>query len=491
MAAEGFASRALPYNHGSVDPLTSPQFRAQLHRLQHWLIPTEAEHDPSPTRRVWLLIVYTIRRWMFTDRCSSLASGLALQTLLSVVPTVGVILFIIGKLDPSFGIQFISQIAYALGPETTRAGELAEALVALAGGVNIQELGRWGLLIVIVLAFLLFSTLEKTVNEIWRVSRSRTLIAKFTMFYTLASLGPVVVFYSLAQPVLARIGTLAITPIVTSGIGLILLNRFLPNQTVRWRAAVIGGLLSAALFEFGKVAFGQYLSLVALHTYQGIYGSLAILPVFVVWAYLSWMIVLLGAEITFVVHHVTSVAREGYVQPSYRVQRRLLPSPGRTAARLLLAIADNFDRRGEAKSAVEPGKDDPNALAGHSVGLTVDGLNERFDIGLAPIVAITDQLETTGFIVAIGNEQGYVPGRPLEQINLVEIIHMFDGGDMSDVRADALAELFESLDEIMQRKLGDLSFRELVDLERARREGRPPEPSRGRRLPKASGERNS
>lgn len=463
-----------------MDLLTAKSFRARLNRLQHWLIPTEPEHEPGPGRRVWLLGVYTIRRWLFSDHCSSLASGLALQTLLSVVPTVGVILFFIGKLDPSFGTRFITQVAHALGPDSYRADELAEALVELAAGVDIQALGRWGLLVVVVLAFLLFSTLEKTVNEIWRVSRKRTLIAKFTMFYTLASLGPIVVFYSLAQPVLARIGSLAITPMITSGIGLVLLNRYLPNQTVRWRAALFGGLISAALFEFGKVAFGNYLSLVAIHTYEGIYGSLAILPVFVVWAYLSWMIVLLGTEITFVVHHLSSVAREGYVQPSHQVQRKLLPSPGRTAARLLLAIADNFDRRAELEASREQDDEDPTR-PNNRFALSVDALNERFDIGLAPIVAITDQLEAAGLIVAIGNDQRYVPGRPLEQIELGAVIHMFDGGDMKAVRADALAELFEELDAVLARKIGGISFRELVDMERARREGRPYDPRRGRR----------
>jgi YihY family inner membrane protein len=459
------------YNPAGVESLPPTKtLRAQLHRLQHWLIPTEPEHEPSASRRIWLLCVYTVRRWLFTDRCSALASGLALQTLLSVVPTVGVILFFIGRLDPSFGTKFITQIAYALGPETTRAGELADALIGIASGVNIQELGRWGLLVVVVLAFLLFSTLEKTINEIWRVSRSRTLVAKFTMFYTLASLGPIVVFYSLAQPVLAQIGSMAITPIITSGLGLVLLNRFLPNQTVRWRAAAIGGLTSAALFEFGKVAFGEYLSLVAIHTYEGIYGSLAILPVFVVWAYLSWMLVLLGSEITFVVHHLPSVAREGYVQPSHRAHQGLLPAPGRTAARLLLAIADNFDRRAELDALPRDYDDDPSKRA---QGLTVEALNERYDIGLAPIVAITDRLETEGLIVAIGNEQGYVPGRPLDQIDLGAVIHMFDGGDMKSARDDALAALFEELDGMLERKIGGMRFLDLVEMERARREGRP------------------
>nr|WP_255216570.1 YihY/virulence factor BrkB family protein [Pseudenhygromyxa sp. WMMC2535] len=417
------------------------------------------------------MIVYTVRRWLFTDRCSALASGLTLQTMLSVVPTVGVTVFFISKLDPSFGNRFVRQTAFALSPETERADEIANALVDLAGGVNIQDLGRWGLLVVVVLAFLLFSTLEKTVNQIWRVSRNRSLIAKFTMFYTLASLGPIVVFYSLAQPVLARVGTLAITPVVTTSCGLILVNRFLPNQTVRWRAAVVGGLISAALFEFGKIAFGHYLSMVAINTYEGIYGSLAILPVFVVWAYVSWLIVLLGAETTFVVHHLSAVAREGYVQPSHRVQRRLLPAPGRTAARLLLAIADNYDRSAELRRAHSRGEDE-NPDTRRPVGMSVDALNERFQIGLAPIAAITDQLEQAGLIVPLSHDQGYVPGLPLEQIELARVLHMFDGGDVKAARMDPLAELFEELDQSQQRKIGELDFRQLVDMERARREGR-------------------
>lgn len=453
--------------------------RSRLARLQSWLFPTEPEHDPPPTRRLWLLFVYTVRRWLFTDHCSALASSLTLQTMLSVVPIVGVILFFIGKLDPGFGTRFIEQIAYALGPDSERAGALADGLVSLALGVNIEELGRWGLLIVVVLAFLLFSTLEKTINQLWRVSRSRTLIAKFTMFYTLASLGPVIVFYSLAQPILSRIGSLAITPVVTSSIGLILLNRYLPNQTVRWRAAIIGGLLSAALFEFGKIAFGRYLSLIAISTYEGIYGSLAILPVFLVWAYLSWMILLLGTETTFVVHHRSLVAREGYVQPSHRVQQRMLPSPGRTAARLLLAIADNYDRRADL-AAEDLARDDEVVPKQHAVGMTVEALNERFDIGLAPIVALIDQLERAGLIVALGNDHGYIPGRPLQKIELAATIQMFDGGDMQAARADVLANLFEELDEVIARKIGGLDFRELVDMERAKREERPYERRRTR-----------
>jgi DNA-binding IscR family transcriptional regulator len=167
------------------------------------------------------------------------------------------------------------------------------------------------------------------------------------------------------------------------------------------------------------------------------------------------------------------VAREGYVQPSYRVQRRMLPSPGRTAARLLLAIADNYDRRAELAAAEDQAREDEVVPRQHAVGMTVEALNERFDIGLAPIVALIDQLERAGLIVALGNDHGYIPGRPLQKIELASTIQMLDGGDMQAARADVLANLFEELDEVIARKIGGLDFRELVDMERAKREARP------------------
>ena len=106
----------------------------------------------------------------------------------------------------------------------------------------------------LVVASLLFTTLEKTVNVIWRVHKQRTTVARFTMFYTLATLGPLVIFYSLAQPVFAAVNeiSLAITPMLTTGMAMVLVNRFMPATTVRWKPALIGGLTAALFFEIGK-----------------------------------------------------------------------------------------------------------------------------------------------------------------------------------------------------------------------------------------------
>ena len=423
---------------------------ARVDQLSAWLLPREPEYSPSPQRRAWLIVVYTLRRWLVVDRSSGLAASLALETLLSVVPMAGVFLFFIRRLDPNWGQQFLARIARTLVPEAERAEELSSRIVELGDHVNVDELGPWGFLAVVVIAFVLFSTLERTLNEIWRISRRRNIVARFTMFYTLASLAPVILFYSLAQPVLGDVtDALLVTPVVSTGIGLILLNRFMPNTRVRWGPAAVGGLLSAFLFETSKWGFGKYLSLVAIHTYEGVYGALAVLPVFVIWSYLTWMIVLLGAQLAFVLHHLPSVTREGFVHPRYREEQQLQAAPGRTAARLLLAICDNFVHREK--------------------GTSIEALNNRFELGLSRIVTLLDRLEDAGFVVALRGDAGFVPARPPDQIKLQEVLHMFDAGDVQHARADALADAYQGLDSLQEERLGKTTFAELVAMEVERR----------------------
>lgn len=414
--------------------------------VREFLLPRVPEHNPGPVRRVWLFAVYTVRRWLGVDRCSGLAASLSIQTLLSVVPVAGVLLVFVGIVDPEVGRDFLEQVAGTLVPERARASELAHAIVELGANVNIERLGVWGFLGVIVLAFLLFSTLERSLNTIWRVHRSRPVFSRFTIFYTFATLLPVAVLYSLAQPVLSGLTeAFFVTPFLTSGLGLTLVNRLMPNTHVKWVAALIGGLLSATLFELGKFGFGLYAGM-AFQTYEGLYGSLAVLPVFVVWSYVSWMIVLLGAEVAFVVHHSSSVEREGFVHPRTRDENRSYAASGRIAARVMLAVADNFHRR--------------------ELGTDLDQLNERFQIGLSPIAVLVEQLESGGLLVELDGGRGFVPARPLDQIKVSELLEAFEPGDVVAPRSDVLGEIFDDLDESQRTRVGALTIAQLVDRER-------------------------
>jgi YihY family inner membrane protein len=415
---------------------------------------------PGPTRRIYLLAVYTARRW-FSDGCPAMASSLTLQTLLSVVPLVGVLMSLIRVIDPKMGREFLEQAASGLSPMgARRTREFSGMLFDLGDNVNVTDLGIWGFLVVILLAYLLFATLERTFNRIWRNTRERRAIAKFTTFYTLATLFPVVMIYSLAQPMLSELTeTFLITPALTTAVGLVLINRQMPRQEVRWGPAILGGLVSALLFEATKFGFGKYLTLIAMQTYEGVYGSLAILPVFVVWSYVSWLIVLLGAQTAFVAHHIHSVEREGFVHPTNQTGESPHAAPGRAAAKMLLAICDNFDHRETGSSAEE--------------------LDSRFGLGLARTSALLDHLEYGRFIVPVaGDANRWVPGWPLDQIRVAEVLGIFDSEHQLG-RADGLEKIYLTIDEFAQGAVGGMTYRDLLLEERERRMPPPAEERRG------------
>lgn len=414
-------------------------------RLQSLLFPDRPVEEPSLWYRTWLLVVYTVRRWWSVDACPTLASSLTLQTLFSVVPLVGLFLFLVRLVDVDTGVQLVTYIAAALVPHTERASEVAQQVTLLASNVRLEQIGIFGFFGALALAYWLFSSLEHACNVIWRVTRQRKLVAKFTMFYTLSSLGPLLLLYSFAHPAMVEVSSaLPILPFVATSAALVLLNRTVPFTDVRWSAALVAGVVSAFLFELGKYAFGIYVSHVAMSAYEGMYGPLAILPMFLLWTYVSWLIVLFGVELGFVLHHRRMISRLGWVDPAHRNEQRPQAAPGRTAARLLLAIADQWSRREK--------------------GTSIESLDERFDLGLATIGTMVDALEDAGYVLPVEGG-GFVPARPLEQIRLSEVLDLF-GTDIARVRSDELARVFAELDERRDSLTHELTYADLVRAER-------------------------
>jgi hypothetical protein len=322
---------------------------------------------------------------------------------------------------------------------------MAGGAMALAARVNVHNLGAWGFLVTLSIAFVLFSTLEQTFNRIWRVTRRRSMLVKFTMFYTLATLGPALMLYSLAQPLVAGVTRFVALPVLTTGAGLVLLNRYMPLTAVRWGPALVGGLVSAILIEVSKVGFGYYATRFALSTYEGLYGSLAVFPILIVWSYLSWMVVLLGGEIAFVVQRRRYIALQGYLNRYVRERIEVPNDSGRTAARLLLAISDRYARRGQ--------------------GLGPEALGERFRLPLDRVGELLGQLAKHGYIVDTDIDvegQSFVPARPLDRIKLLDVLVLFDHEQSERARADRLGDIFEQLDEARLRLVADTSYADLI-----------------------------
>ena len=337
-------------------------------------------------------------------------------------------------------------------PDPERAANIADWITKSAANVTVPQLGVAGFLIALATASLLFGTLERTANQIWGVTRQRSPVAKFTMFYTIATLGPLIIIYSVAQPIVTRVAeqTFVPTPVLTTGLGLTLLNRFVPATHVRWPAALAGGVVSALLFEVGKWGFGHYLA--AVTTYEGIYGSLSLMPVFTVWTYVSWMIVLLGVELAFVAQHLEVVRSEGYVNPTLRRDTTRVVSTARIAARVLLAVCDHYDR--------------------HSKGLRLADLEDRYQVGLSRLIDITNRLEEAKLLLETADEEScFVPARPLDLLLVRDVVALFDAGDIDNARKDErLSAIFADVDAFQARSIGSLNYQELVEQARAQRE---------------------
>ncbi len=169
-----------------------------------------------------------------------------------------------------------------------------------------------GFAVLILVALLLMSNIDKAFNTIWHVRRKRSPVAKFTVYWAILSLGPILIAFSVGVTsylvsfplfndgetvMLLRTRLLGLMPVVISAVAFTLLYSLVPNRNVPLRHALLGGVLAALLFELAKRGFALYVT--AFPTYETIYGALAAVPIFLIWIYLSWLVTLVGAEFTY------------------------------------------------------------------------------------------------------------------------------------------------------------------------------------------------
>jgi membrane protein len=251
---------------------------------------------------------YTLHRFM-ADRCQQVAASLTYTSLLALVPMMTVA-FAIFAAFPVFADIREDLQTYIFRNFVPHVGDVVyDNLVVFAD--NAGKLTVVGVLFLGVTAFMLLQTIQSSFNGIWRVGEARPLLVRLLAYWALLSLGPLLfgASFSLSSYLFATAravgveawtGPLArltgLVPILLSAAGLCLMYNALPNFPVRWRHSVIGGLVAATLFELLKRAFTLYVA--NFPSYEAVYGALAAFPIFLVWSYLSWVVVLLGAELT-------------------------------------------------------------------------------------------------------------------------------------------------------------------------------------------------
>lgn len=255
--------------------------------------------------KAWRLIQFAMERATH-ERVTQVASSLTFTSVLSMVPllTVGLALFTAFPLFQDFQAALEEFLMSNLMPANISDNivEYLNAFSAKAGGLTAVGGG-----FLLVTAVMLMLTIDKVLNEIWHVRRPRRLSQKVLIYWAMLTLGPVLLGASLwATTMLVRTSMgfagsmswvfeffLSFLPMLLSGIGFTFLFVVVPNRHVEIKDAAVGGFTSAIILEMMKAGFAFYLSQVP--TYTLIYGAFAAIPIFLMWLYLSWLVILLGA----------------------------------------------------------------------------------------------------------------------------------------------------------------------------------------------------
>lgn len=245
---------------------------------------------------------------LMEDRLALTASSLTYTTVLALVPLLTVVLSVF-TLFPVFDDMeaALSEWLSASFIPASIAGNVMEYLTQFAS--QARNLGLVGIAALAVTALSLILTIDKTLNQIWRVSERRSLGARVLIYWALLTLGPIALSASIAMssyvlsvsrgflPVLpgAAEVLIVLSQVALSLASLTLLYRYVPHTSVRWRDAAAGALFVTLAMELARWGIGVYLT--RNHNYSHIYGAFAVLPILLLWIYISWLIVLLGAAI--------------------------------------------------------------------------------------------------------------------------------------------------------------------------------------------------
>lgn len=245
-------------------------------------------------------------RRFLDDRLFEAAGALAFTTVFALVP-LSMVVFGVLAVFPAFGQwrdQLSDYIFSNFVPDSARAVE--DVLLQLS--TNTAQLTTIGVIALVISVLVTLVSVETTFNRIWRVKSARPTFARFLVYWTVLTLGALVATASLA--VSARFFALEIfstdsgqflrsamlwaAPMLIELAAFTTLFRVVPHRTVQWRHALAGAALAVMLSEIVKWAIGLYLG--SFDAYERIYGQIAFLPIFLLWVYLSWVAILLGAS---------------------------------------------------------------------------------------------------------------------------------------------------------------------------------------------------
>ncbi|MEX0899614.1 MAG: YhjD/YihY/BrkB family envelope integrity protein [Gammaproteobacteria bacterium] len=402
--------------------------------------------------------VWTVTRDLADGQLTLRAMSLVYTTLLALVP----LLAFSFALLKAFGAhnQLEPVLNRILLPLGDRGSEIATVIVGFVDNVRVGLLGSLGLILLLYTVISLVQKIEDGFNYAWRVPQARSLMRRFSGYMSVLTIGPLLVFGAIGILSVARSQAAVVwvleneafgplvglatrfVPVVMLSLAFTLFYLLVPNTRVRIVPALIGGLIAGILWELVGTWFATFV--VSSARYTAVYASFAAPFLFMFWLYLSWMILLIGAQIAYYAQNPQ------YIVPRRDPMRLDHALKEKLALSVMYVIARDFGESG-AK-------------------WTMNGLSRELRINADPLDTVVRRLLDAGLLMTTGDEGDcYAPGRDPGAITLHQIVDaMRHGGSLDDYRLsnpgpiDVVDEVQIEVEAAIAGALGTRTLRELV-----------------------------
>lgn len=413
--------------------------------------------SPMARLQIRVLRLLVVVAWEFSEGLLTLrAMGLVYTTLLSIVPFLAVTFSVLKAFGAHYRVEpFLAQALEPLGPEGV---EITRLVIEFVDKLRVGVLGALGVAGLFYTVISLLGKIEEALNQIWQVRRARSLARKFTDYLSIVLVGPVLVFTAFALTASAQSHWLVqraygiqplgfilvfvagrVMPVVFLCAAFTFLYRFIPNTRVQTSSALIGGATAGILWQLAGAGFAAFVA--SSGQYNAIYSSFAILVLFLIWLYVSWLVVLVGAQVAYFHQYPSAyLARATRRGRSHLFRERLALSALVEVARRHLSGGPPF-RPGELSTALNV---PPSSL---------EDLIEEF--------------VRRGILFRTSEPEGVVLGRPPEHVTVTEILDALHGSDTVDEEppgkgTDPVSNILRSRNQAAHRALKDITLRSLT-----------------------------
>ncbi|MFN2349786.1 MAG: YhjD/YihY/BrkB family envelope integrity protein [Thioalkalivibrio sp.] len=403
-----------------------------------------------------LRMAWGIGREVTEGQLTLRAMSLVYTTLLSMVPLLALSFSVLKSFGAHNQLEpLLLGMLEPLGPDGV---EIAENVIGFVDNMRVGVLGFIGLIFLIYTVIALVQKIESAFNYTWRINGTRGLVQRFSNYLSVILVGPVLVVSALgitasimATSVMQQAMELQMLGAAVQLAGrmvpyLLIMGAFMfvyifvPNTRVKAFPALVGAVVAGILWQSTGWIFA---SMVAGSTrYAAIYSSFAIMIMLLIWIYLSWLILLIGANVAFFVQYPEyMLVRRGEVRLSSALKERL-------ALRVMKQIGTRFhEGRGP---------------------MHLDDLAHDLDMPVEALIRVIDPLQRAGLLVPAGEEADcYAPGRDTGQITIKACLDAVRGGDSSvpglrdeDPQVD---ELIDALDRVQGERLEGVTLAALIE----------------------------